>query len=70
MLFRSVRRADARADGSWVAGRLVPVQLEGTGTPTHDDDGTALALVRDLSRADIGRRAPRIAPDGSLRPPA
>jgi poly-gamma-glutamate capsule biosynthesis protein CapA/YwtB (metallophosphatase superfamily) len=65
-----VLRARLRADGSWVGGRLVPVRLEGTGSPTHDADSTALALVRDLSRSDVGRRAPRIAPDGSLRPPA
>jgi poly-gamma-glutamate capsule biosynthesis protein CapA/YwtB (metallophosphatase superfamily) len=58
-----------RADGSWVAGRLVPIRLAGTGAPARDADGAALGVVRSLSREDFGRRAVRVSLDGDLRPP-
>ena len=64
-----VLRVRLRPDGSWAGGRLVPVRLRGTGSPAPDRDRAALALVRGLGRADVGARAPRLAPDGSLRPP-
>jgi hypothetical protein len=65
----AVLQVRLRPDGTWAEGRLVPVRLRGTGWPVPDRDRTALGLVRGLARADVGPRAPQLAPDGSLRPP-
>jgi hypothetical protein len=66
----AVLRASLRRDGSWVEGKLVPVQLTGGGLPRVDSSGAALTTVRQLSRADFGRNAVRISPSGTLLPPA
>jgi poly-gamma-glutamate capsule biosynthesis protein CapA/YwtB (metallophosphatase superfamily) len=66
----AVLRASLRRDGSWVEGKLVPVQLTGGGLPRVDSGRAALATVRTLSRADFGRNAMRISPSGTLLPPA
>lgn len=58
-----------RGDGSWVRGELVPTQLVGKGVPALDPAERAHGLVRELSRADFGRRAVRVSPTGQLRPP-
>jgi Bacterial capsule synthesis protein PGA_cap len=65
----AVLRVRLRSDGSWAGGRLVPVRLEGTGAPAVDPDDTAVELVTELSRADVGAAAPRLAADGTLAPP-
>jgi hypothetical protein len=66
----AVLRATLRRDGSWVEGKLVPVQLTAGGLPRVDSTRAALATVRKLSRADFGRNAVRISPSGTLLPPA
>jgi hypothetical protein len=66
----AVLRASLRKDGSWVAGKLVPVQLTTGGLPRVDPRQAALAVVRNLSRADFGRNAVRISPSGTILPPA
>jgi poly-gamma-glutamate capsule biosynthesis protein CapA/YwtB (metallophosphatase superfamily) len=65
----AVLRVRLRADGTWAGGRLVPVQLEGTGSPVPDPERTALTQLRELSRDDIGAGAPRIGADGALKTP-
>jgi poly-gamma-glutamate capsule biosynthesis protein CapA/YwtB (metallophosphatase superfamily) len=66
----AVLRASLKRDGSWVEGKLVPVQLTPGGLPRVDPRGAALATLRGLSRADFGRNAVRISPSGTLQPPA
>ena len=66
----AVLRATLKRDGSWVEGKLVPVQLTAGGLPRVDSSKAALATVRKLSRADFRRNAVRISPSGTLLPPA
>ena len=66
----AVLRATLRRDGSWVEGKLVPVQLTAGGLPRVDSSKAALATVRKLSRADFRRNAVRVSPSGTLLPPA
>jgi poly-gamma-glutamate capsule biosynthesis protein CapA/YwtB (metallophosphatase superfamily) len=66
----AVLRATLRRDGSWVEGKLVPIQLTAGGLPRVDSSRAALATVRKLSRVDFGRNAVRISPSGTLLPPA
>jgi hypothetical protein len=65
----AILRVRLRSDGTWADGRLVGVRLEGTGAPRRQHGGEALGLVRELSRADIGGRAPRLDAAGALAPP-
>ncbi len=55
-------------EGKLVAGRILPVRLEGKGIPVPDPEGTAIGLIRTLSQQDFGDRAPRIAQDGTFLP--
>jgi hypothetical protein len=66
----AILRATLRRDGSWVGGKLVPVQLTAGGLPRVDSSRAALATVRKLSKADFGRNAMRVSPTGTLLPPA
>jgi poly-gamma-glutamate capsule biosynthesis protein CapA/YwtB (metallophosphatase superfamily) len=52
--------------GSWAGGRLAAIRLVSPGVPRRDTSDAALGTVRDLSRADFGSRAMRIAPSGTL----
>jgi poly-gamma-glutamate capsule biosynthesis protein CapA/YwtB (metallophosphatase superfamily) len=63
----AVLRVTLGPDGSFTAGRLVPLRLVGHGTPVPDPERAALAAVRSLSRSDFGPRAVRIGPRGELR---
>ncbi len=63
-------RATLRRDGSWLEGKLVPIQLTGGGLPRVDSNRASLSTIRQLSRADFGRNAVRISPSGTLLPPA
>jgi poly-gamma-glutamate capsule biosynthesis protein CapA/YwtB (metallophosphatase superfamily) len=65
----AVLRATLRADGTWVRGRLAPIRLAGRGTPEVDPDAAAVAVVRRLSRGDVGERAPRLTATGAILPP-
>jgi poly-gamma-glutamate capsule biosynthesis protein CapA/YwtB (metallophosphatase superfamily) len=64
-----ILRVTLRADGSWVRGRLVPTRLVGEGVPALDPAERAHGIVRQLSKADFGRRGIRVAFTGVLRPP-
>jgi hypothetical protein len=66
----AILRTTLRRDGSWVEGKLVPVQLTPGGLPRVDSHRAALAIVRKLSRTDFGRNAVRVSPTGTLLPPA
>jgi Bacterial capsule synthesis protein PGA_cap len=59
-----------RADGSWVGGTLHATRQVAPGYPEPDPSRAAIGLIRRLSTEDFGRTALRIAPDGTLRPPA
>ena len=65
----AVLRVRLHADGTWAGGTLVPVRLEGTGTPTPDAHAAAVALVRDLSRADLGPTAAPLRGAGAISAP-
>lgn len=52
--------------GRYETGRLVATHLVGNGLPALDSSETAHGMVRDLSRADFGRRAVKVSPDGFL----
>jgi hypothetical protein len=65
----AVLRVTLAADGSFAAGRLVPVRLLGAGQPEPDPSGAAISLVQSLSRQDFGRRAARISSSGAITPP-
>jgi poly-gamma-glutamate capsule biosynthesis protein CapA/YwtB (metallophosphatase superfamily) len=66
----AILRATLRRDGSWVEGKLVPVQLTTGGLPRVDSHGAALTTVRKLSKTDFGRNAVRVSPSGTVLPPA
>ncbi len=64
-----VLQLEAGPDLSWTRLRFVPmVQLPGHG-PSPDRDGSALDLIRSLSREDFGESAARFAEDGEVLPP-
>ena len=58
------------ADGRFVAGRIVPLRLEGLGTPVYDPSGASVTLMRTLSDDDFAAPRLRIAANGDLTPPA
>jgi poly-gamma-glutamate capsule biosynthesis protein CapA/YwtB (metallophosphatase superfamily) len=62
----AVLRVTLSADGRFKAGRIVAVRLVGAGQPVPDPSGAAARLVGQLSRADLGGRGVRVAPDGTL----
>ena len=63
----AVLQVRVAADGRFLDGRLLPVQLDGTGRPVPG--GSAVATVDALSAEDFGARAVRVSPDGALRAP-
>ena len=65
----AVLRVRLHADGTWAGGRLVPVRLEGTGTPTLDRNATAVSLVGSLSRADLAAAAAPLRGGGTISAP-
>lgn len=54
--------------GKFVSGKLNAATLEGKGIPTLDPSGTSIRTVRNLSTADFGANAPKIADDGTISP--
>jgi poly-gamma-glutamate capsule biosynthesis protein CapA/YwtB (metallophosphatase superfamily) len=61
-----VLRATLTKDGRWVSGALVPTQMVDGGIPAPDQRSRALALVRDLSAADLPASAVKVGADGAL----
>jgi Bacterial capsule synthesis protein PGA_cap len=58
-----------RGDGSFVSGTIVPTQLVDPGYAAPDPSQRAITLIRSLSKADFGKRAPRIGSNGQLTLP-
>jgi hypothetical protein len=65
----AVLRVTLRPDGTFAEGRLVPVRLDTTGTPSADASRAALPLVRQLSRADFGLAGARLDGRGAIVAP-
>jgi hypothetical protein len=62
-----ILRVSLRGDGAYESGLLVPTRLVGPGLPALDPGEQAHGVVRQLSRADFGRRAVKVARNGELR---
>jgi hypothetical protein len=62
-----VLRVRVSRRGAVEAARLIPVRLGPTGTPARDTSGAALRFVDQLSAADFGASAARVAPSGTVR---
>ncbi|MFI0432347.1 MAG: CapA family protein, partial [Candidatus Nanopelagicales bacterium] len=56
------------SDGTWNSGQLVSTYMDGTGVPTMDPAGSAVALVQELSNSDLATSAVTLGPDGSITP--
>ena len=54
-------------DGKFAGGKIHGGRLEGKGIPVLDSTGVSIRKVRDLSTADFGPNAPKIADDGSIK---
>jgi hypothetical protein len=54
------------ADGKFLSGRLHAGKQFGKGGPVLDKSGDAIRKIRELSVADFGGNAPKIADDGSF----
>jgi poly-gamma-glutamate capsule biosynthesis protein CapA/YwtB (metallophosphatase superfamily) len=63
----AILRLTLRGDGAFESGILVPTRLVGAGVPAVDSSEEAHGVVRELSKADFGGRAVKIAPTGALR---
>src|SRR5690348_10500093 len=67
MTMSGILRVTLTSSGRFQRARLYPVQLSRAGHPTSG--GSAVAFVRQLSAADFGRTAARIAASGVITPP-
>jgi len=56
-------------NGSFAGGYLVPVRLDGSGTPALDPSAAAIPAVSSLSRLDFGRAAARLSREGRIAGP-
>jgi hypothetical protein len=54
-------------DGRFESGRIIPARLDGTGIPSPG--GSTARDVAQLSRADFGRNAARVAANGRITAP-
>jgi len=54
------------ADGKFLSGKINAGKQLGRGGPQFDESGAAIRVVRNLSTADFGANAPKIADDGSI----
>ena len=63
-----VLQVTLKPDGTFQTGRIRPTQLVGAGSPAQG--GYAVGAVQQLSRADFGTRAARVAASGVIAPPA
>jgi len=45
------------------------VRLVGAGQPVSDSSGAGISVISQLSREDIGARAPHISPSGVISEP-
>ena len=56
------------AKGAFVSGRVVPLRLSGSGTPSYDSSRNAVPFLNMLSREDFGARPVRLGPTGTILP--
>ncbi len=57
-------------DGRFLEGQIISTRQVRPHGPQLDPEQRALKLIRQLSRADLGSRAPVFTDDGRIRPPA
>lgn len=62
----AILRVKLDATGKFVSGRIIPVTLVGAGQPVLDSSNTAVSVISQLSREDIGARSPRISASGVI----
>ena len=55
-------------DGKFLGGRIHGGRQEGRGIPVLDNTGDSIRKIRELSIADFGTNAPKIADDGTIAP--
>lgn len=65
-----ILRVTLKADGSFVSARFLSVRLVGAGQAVLDASDASAHLVATVSKQDFGARAPWIAPNGNIVPPA
>ncbi len=65
----AILRVKLDATGKFLAGRIVPVRLVGAGQPVIDSSGAGISVISELSREDIGARAPHISTSGVISEP-
>ena len=58
------------AAGRLVQGRIVPLRLEGLGTPEYDPTNASVSMIRTLSAEDFAESALRISANGTFSPPS
>ena len=56
------------SDGKFISGKIHGGHQEGRGGPLLDSTGDSIRKVRELSIADFGSNAPKIADDGTITP--
>jgi poly-gamma-glutamate capsule biosynthesis protein CapA/YwtB (metallophosphatase superfamily) len=56
------------SDGRFISGKINGGHQEGKGRPVLDNTGDSIRVVRNLSTADFGANAPKIADDGTIIP--
>ena len=56
------------ADGKFISGVIHPGKQEGRGGPIPDPSKQSIAVLRNLSNADFGTNAPKIADVGTVTP--
>lgn len=54
--------------GAFAGGRVHPARQTKPGGPRRDKKGTVIPVLQELSNADFKKTAPKILPDGRLRP--
>ena len=59
-------RIELDAQGGLVAGSVIPLRLDSSGTPAVDRRRTSIGLIRSLSREDFPRSAVRLSATGAL----
>lgn len=55
--------------GRFIAGSLIPLKLDPTGTPTRDRSKASLGLIKSLSHHDFPHSAVQITATGTISPP-
>jgi poly-gamma-glutamate synthesis protein (capsule biosynthesis protein) len=64
-----ILRAKLDEDGSFIDGKIVPVDIKKPGIPHVDPEHYTTNLVRELSNSDFGENAPVIDEEGYVTRP-